>query len=197
MKKTIIYLTPLVCCLNAFADWSQWTIAVGGNGHYYQAVSVPGSISWFSAEAQAESMGGTLATITSAAENDFVHSLIASNPAFWETIGGDTRGVWLGGYQPAGSPEPGGGWTWVTGEAFSYQNWASAEPNDTAGGGTSNYIQYFGRGPNNCANTWNDIWPDAGAGQPLGFIVEVVPEPGVGALLGLGLGSLLLRRRGR
>ena len=40
------------------------------------------------------------------------------------------QGPWLGGLQPPGSPEPGGGWRWVTGEAFSYSNWHPLQPNN-------------------------------------------------------------------
>src|SRR5436190_21444639 len=49
----------------------QWTTAAGGNGHYYQVVSVTNGISWQQARNAAASMGGYLATVTSAEENDF------------------------------------------------------------------------------------------------------------------------------
>src|SRR5262249_15632204 len=64
------------------ADWVQWRVADGGNGHYYQAVSTPGGITWEAAQAAAVGMGGYLATITSAAENAFAFNL-AKDPSLW------------------------------------------------------------------------------------------------------------------
>ena len=46
------------------------------NGHFYDVVSVPGTISWEDANAAAIAAGGYLATITSQAENDFVFLLV-------------------------------------------------------------------------------------------------------------------------
>ena len=70
-----------MCCLalTAHADVSKeatWTLASGGNGHTYRVVAKTGLISWDSANAAAQAAGGYLATITSAAENAFVLSLI-------------------------------------------------------------------------------------------------------------------------
>src|SRR5512140_1650056 len=120
----------IACLMSAFsgirasAEWVQWSPASGGNGHFYMAVQIPNGIDWYTAESQAVSLGGHLATITSAAENDFVFSMIATDTRFWVTVGSGTRGPWLGGYQIPGSQEPAAGWAWVTGEPFSYQNWA-------------------------------------------------------------------------
>ena len=189
MKRiTLVSLVVTLFSASASADWLQWTAVSGGNGHLYEAVHVPTGIDWNSAKAEAESRGGYLATITSAAENDFVHALIA-NSQFWVNVGSGTRGPWLGAYQPGGSPEPGGGWIWVTGEAFTYQNWAAGEPNDGFGG--ESFLHYLGHGNDNYANTWNDLSSD----QLLGFVVEYVPEPGTGTLLLLSLGGLALLKR--
>src|SRR6187551_3034226 len=87
------------------AEWQQWTVTAGGNGHYYEAVLAPAGINWNDAKAAAEVRGGYLATITSAQENTFVHNLITANE-YWINAGVDSRGPWLGGYQPAGSLEP-------------------------------------------------------------------------------------------
>jgi hypothetical protein len=61
-------------------------------------------------------------TITSAAEQQFVVN----------NFGGGGGSFWTGGFQPAGSPEPGGNWQWVTGEPFEYANWypGGGEPNN-------------------------------------------------------------------
>jgi hypothetical protein len=85
-----------------------------------------------------------LATLTSAQENDFVFELINA-PQFWYR---GEFGPLIGGYQPPGSPEPAGGWTWVTGELWSYSNWAGGQP-DNAGG--EDGLHFW------AGNHWNDV----------------------------------------
>jgi hypothetical protein len=155
------------------------------NGHYYETVFAPNGINWNDANVAAQSMShlgiqGHLLTVTSAAENNFVGSnLVLHN-------------FWLGGFQPLGSPEPAGGWQWVTGEQWLYTNWNLGEPNNQ--GGFENYLHFFG------SNVWNDI---TGSDLTGGYIVEystlnATPEPATMALLGLtGLGALGLRLRRR
>jgi hypothetical protein len=131
------------------AQKAQWS----GNGHYYEAVL--NKVSWDDANAQAQSKGGYLATITSADENQFVYGLIAVDDRYWTIDGaGNNEGAWLGGYQPKDSAEPSGGWTWVTGEPFSYTNWASGEPNNN--GGNENQLIFFSLGATK-SPTWNDF----------------------------------------
>jgi hypothetical protein len=193
MKQILLtFLAMTLFVDGASAQWTVWTTGSGGNGHVYEAVWVADGIDWFSARGQAEARGGYLATITSAAENDVVFSLVALDSRFWFNMGADTRGPWLGGYQADGSSEPGGGWTWVSGEPFSYQNWAVGEPNNYDP--TEGYLHFLGKGNDTFANTWNDLYPDGG---PHGFIVEYVPEPGTGALAGLSIVVLILLRRKR
>lgn len=185
-------LLMLVATSQAHADpWIQWS----GNGHYYQAVSAPAGISWFAAQADAVSKGGYLATIASAEENDFVFSLIDA-PEYWIFYAdGWTSGPWLGGYQPEGSPEPDGGWTWVTGEPWGYTHW-SAWLDDDHGG--EDYLQFTaGRQSTPMrGKLWNDIQPDSTTWPVGGYVIESpVPEPAT--LLLLAGGSLLaIYRRG-
>ncbi|MFO0838082.1 MAG: thrombospondin type 3 repeat-containing protein [Phycisphaerae bacterium] len=94
------------------------------NGHGYLRIDVNAGITWTASDAAATAMNylggpGHLATITSAAEQSFVVANL-----------GARRGLWLGGIQPPGSPEPAGGWTWNTGEAWSYSIWSGGEPNE-------------------------------------------------------------------
>ncbi len=160
----------------------QWTVASGGNGHWYETVS-SSSITWTAAKAAAESAGGHLATITSAGENAFIAALMPNYGNSGEYP------YWLGGFQAAGSPgEPTGGWQWVTGEAWGYTNWAGGEPNDGGSNEDALAFSYFGG-----FGTWNDA-PTAytGYGGYGGYVVEYVPEPAtlalvLGSLLGLGL----------
>src|SRR4051794_39704700 len=100
----------------------------GPNNHRYEAVLVPAGLSWFDAEkaVEARGCGWYLATLTSKTEDVFVFGLIKKNSNFF--IGGN--GVWLGAYQKSSRNEPAGNWAWVTGEPFSYTNWALHEPSN-------------------------------------------------------------------
>ncbi len=93
---------------------------------------------WDAAKRAAERLGGHLATIASQSENSQAYQLVAADDSLWY-IDPYNNGIgpWIGGYQPAGSPEPGGGWRWVTGEAFNYTNWAPGEPNNSGDAGES------------------------------------------------------------
>jgi hypothetical protein len=170
----------------------QWAVASGGNGHYYRAVLVPDGISWPNAAAAAQAAGGYLATINSAEENAFVFNLI-DNSIYWKTVGDDTRGPWLGGFQPVGSAEPDGGWSWITGEPFAYTNWAPGEPNNFF---AEDNLHFLAKGMDNVASTWNDLAADTGGLNPVGYIVESVPEPS-GLILSLiaGFGVRCMRLR--
>lgn len=117
------------------------------NGHWYQLVTT--AANWSNARAAAEAAGGYLVTITSAAENEFVRSIVAASAS----------GAWAGAFQPPGAPEPGGGWTWVTGEAWSYTNWAPSEPNNLGG---ENHLQFSSNG------RWNDLT----GSSTLAYVIE-------------------------
>ncbi len=167
------------------ADPVEWTIASGGNGHFYEAFSVSSGISWDSAEADALARGGYLATILSSAENTFVFNLV-DNPIYWFTNpANQNSGPWLGGFQPSGSPEPDGGWTWLNGDgAFAYTNWSPGEPNNAGGG--ENWLEFYGAsGPTARSSLWadNDQNPDPND-RIVGYVVEynAVPEPSSVAL---------------
>jgi hypothetical protein len=84
MSKKEIFLIVLLSYFagNLYAVPVQWSVADGGNGHYYEVVSVPESIIWSDAKIAAEASGGYLATITSSQENEFVFNL-TDNPIFW------------------------------------------------------------------------------------------------------------------
>lgn len=163
VAATLLCLLALVAHADVTKE-ATWAVASGGNGHTYRVVAKSSLISWDSANAAAAAAGGYLTTITSAAENAFVFSLI-DDPAYWkQSING--HGPWIGGYQPTGSSEPSGGWTWVTrpgvptAEAFSYSNWDSGEPNDATAmaNGVINHqdnIAYFHSGTGRAA-TWSD-----------------------------------------
>ena len=109
---------------------AQWSSGEGGNGHYYLPTL---SDTWAEAEAAAVQLGGHLAAITSAEEQAFLAS----------TFGGGL--MWIGLTDEAEE----GTWVWTSGEATTYTNWASGEPN---GGTSENYAEMNWWG----AGQWND-----------------------------------------
>ena len=75
----------------------------------------------------------------------------------------------LGGYQVAGSGEPYGVWQWVTGEPWSFTDWAPQEPNDGVGYWSTGEDRLMGHP--NWPNQWNDVYQDE-VTVPRGYIVE-------------------------
>lgn len=154
------------------------------NGHFYEAVAVPGGINWPDARAAAESrlhegVRGHLATLTSAEEASFVETnfpqafqhgpLPLTDECRRSTSSQNTCDLpyWLGGFQSAGNT-PDEGWQWVTGEPFEYERWAPGEPND-----------HLGR-QEDCLRTlrapspdWNDS--ECEDQRPGGYVVEYSP----------------------
>jgi len=176
----------------------QWKVEDGGNGHYYEVVSVPGGISWTDAKAAAELGGGYLATITSQEENDFVYSLV-DNDIYWGVFGSvRVNGPWLGGFHEAvGIPSE---WKWVTGEPFTYSNWDSTQPDYLiASGQTQNALHFYGFGTSLGDRTpmWDDDWQFSV--NELAYVVETVPEPSSIALLGIACAAFAYQalRRGK
>lgn len=87
------------------------------------------STTWENAELLASAIGGHLATVRSAAENEYVAAA--------------TRGGWIGITDRSDE----GNFTWVSGESSTYTNWNAGEPN---GGTGENYGSMYSTG------RWND-----------------------------------------
>lgn len=112
----------------------QWSTASGGNGHWYYRTAV---YQPYSASQQAATNAGAhLASITSAAENQWIVGCFGTN-------------YFLGGVQIPGSAEPASGWSWLGGDPWGYTNWSGNEPNNW--GGSENVLQMV------TAGTWNDL----------------------------------------
>lgn len=168
-----------------------------GNGHTYYlldnvlASNVPNPFD--AGQAEAQTLGGNLATINDAAEDAWVFSTFdaiadAADPA-------SNRKSLLVGLNDVATE---GTFVWVSGEPLSYTNWNPAQPQSNTPGEdyvgialTSNAFIDDGK--------WHDI--DFANGDVVYAVVEVVPEPTTGtlALAAVGLFSLIpvVRRRRR
>jgi hypothetical protein len=152
MKPIFLQIAPLLFAASLYAQSSfVWSPSMGGNGHSYEFISAP-TLSWFDARDAAAARGGYLATITSQAENNAIWAH-RNDPYFW-----------IGGYQPAGSTEPAGGWRWITNEPFQYTSWAPTEPNNL--GGNEGFLEFDGY-----VGQWNDN-QSQGRTSGFGYVVE-------------------------
>jgi hypothetical protein len=180
---TIIVVAAISTSAAADLTWHTWRVADGGNGHAYAALTTPDT--WANHNTAATSLGGYLATLTSAAENEWVLNRFANSPNYW-----------IGLYQPPGTPEPDEGWVWVTGEAYQWTNWKDGEPNNHV------YVAGAWRDEDHVCvagvpHTWNDRNADY---SDLHAIVEhsnpeEIPEPSTLLLMLCGAAAVGLKRR--
>ncbi len=104
------------------------------DGRLYELWRTNEGIRWIDAREACESHGATLVSITSAAENEVVASLIdAAIAAGFLCVDPSLRGhvnTWIGLFEGGGVE---GAWTWVSGEPFAFTNWGPGEPNNSGG----------------------------------------------------------------
>ena len=133
----------------------QWTVASGGNGHWYKGVvlSTSSAVSWTSARQAAQAQGADLAILPTAAANNWVFTNVASNPLLWTP----SFGPWLGGYQLAGASEPSGGWVWIDGTPIGDSvTWMPGQPDNATGcGAAEDFLHFYNLGEG--VNRLNDI----------------------------------------
>ncbi len=115
----------LLAVLPAAAMPVQWTIAAGGNDHWYELVLDTGK-GWNAAKQAAEGSGGYLVTILSAEEQGFILNEFFS-------VGSGYGSYWIGLSDAATE----GAFVWVTGESLGYTNWGDGQPdnNESFAGG--------------------------------------------------------------
>ena len=129
------------------------------NGHDYYLLSPD---SWTSSETAAEHLGGTLAIIKNAGDQEWVYSTFAK-------FGGTNRNLWIG--LCRNNPDRALGW--VTGGKGEYANWAGGQPDDA--GRVEGYVFMSSTRPWGVAEgTWADCANEAEiAGTLPNGIVEV------------------------
>ncbi len=171
--KAAVAASILACGVAHAAFTVDDTVMYGGNTYLLLS-----SGNWTDSEAYAVSLGGHLVTVNDAAEN-----------AFLTRTWGAQQSLWLGLFRTS----PGGPtFAWTSGQAVTYTNWASGEPNNCCSG--EDYTHTFGNGQ------WNDLSNvDSYLGAKRGVveITTAVPEPETYALMLAGLGVIggIARRR--
>lgn len=132
--------------MNAFADENvnvnNTDNVLHFQGNTYRRFDDP--MSWKAAKEYCEQLGGHLATITTAEEQNIIAQLISK---------GNKSSYWLG----ATDESVDGEWLWITGEEFTYSNWGHGQP-DNSYSGTEDYlgISRLNQGWAN-TNEWNDF----------------------------------------
>ena len=150
----------------AFGDYYetaavQWSVADGGNGHWYQCIQDTATceICWDEAQARSVDVGGYLATVTSAAETTFMVEalgpLVMSHP--------NPEFGWGGGGYGNGSDGE-----WVTGEPWDYTNWGIIN-NQPSGDGPRFTVGGPYATPPDTPGMWNDIGGGDGCFPCLNF----------------------------
>lgn len=188
LTRSVSLAALVLASASAHAAPVQWTTASGGNGHWYEYVSLPGG-SWEDSLAAAagstfNGMQGYLATITSAGENDFLYSSVTGGAGWVSGADHTTEGTWVW----SAGPEAGTVF-WKDGITQTYAAWNGAEPNNS---GDEDYVvikQLPG-------------WNDAPTSYAQAYYVEysaaaAVPEPETYTLLlaGLGMVGYMSQRR--
>src|SRR5262249_36182309 len=151
------------------------------NGHRYYLISENSATG---AAAEAQSIGGYLATINNEAEHDFLWDT-------WKGSLGTGLGLWIGlertGWQQST-------FAWMNGEPVIFTYWAPGEPNNGRGNYEEDYVNMDSRFSSN--GMWNDVPNEGPNWKSARGIVEVnAPEVSTLVLLGSGFTAFVLRRR--
>lgn len=103
----------------------------------------------------AKLLGGYLVSIGSEDENTFLFNLTIRDTGHWKFDDNSKQyfGPLIGLVQKKGSPEPGGGWFWESGEKYQYDNWGLYRPDN---GGNDQELAVF-HGRLEPTAEWNDV----------------------------------------
>jgi len=132
------------------------------NGHIYSLYNE--NLTWKEAESVCETMGGHLATITSADEQQVISNLLSGGKRSFYLLGA-TDEVTEGTFK------------WVTNEPFSYSNWNTGQPDNY--NGNEDYLMAYNIGTEvgkwNDANNEHNLIIEGKDFNDYGFICEVEP----------------------
>ena len=130
----------------------QWRVEDGGNGHWYLGARASQPVTWSEAQEAAHIGGGSLASLGTAAESDWVYDSIASDDGLWENFGPYFVGPWIGARGPSGK------WRWEDGTPWNFSIWYPGEGPPTADP-TEQFAHYFGGYPNLApSHSWGDYF---------------------------------------
>ncbi len=101
-----------------------WDPAIGGTGARYRAVLTEIPVSWSEAKSMSEQLGGSLASLQTEAEADFVFENLVAFHSLW-TMTNYNGGPWIG------LEFVGGDWRWADGTSLDWDLWGPGEPNRT------------------------------------------------------------------
>lgn len=126
LRLAVTSLLTLLCASIAIQpDTARAGILTGpivnpANGNSYYLLE---SATWIHSQAEARQLGGNLATINNAAEDDWVVNT-------FRNFGGTTRNLWIG-LNDARTPDS---FEWVSGDPSTYRGWANGQPDNFFGG---------------------------------------------------------------
>jgi hypothetical protein len=162
IPSSSLVLLAVVCQLAAQASILEGPIVNPDNGYQYYLLS-PNN--WTGAEAEAEGLGGHLATITSASENAWVVQTFTD-------FGGTGQLIWIGLYDISGTYE----WAWVSGAPVVYTNWSIGEPDNPY---TEHFVYLYPNVPTTFGrwNNYQNLSTEFNGSVPILAVAEVVPEP--------------------
>jgi hypothetical protein len=138
-QKLFIALISLIAPILTRADILAGPIINPLNGHHYYLLS---ENTWTASQAEARALGGNLATVRSAEENQWIVDTFS-------TFGGTNRQLWIG----LNDLQQAGQWRWASGEPVTYVNWAPGEPNFI---GEERFVFIYGPGIPYPAGNWNN-----------------------------------------
>jgi hypothetical protein len=160
-------------------------VSAGGTGNGYE-VMFDTSADEAAAQSAAASAGGHLVSITSASEQTFIESLLASANA-------PTGSYWIG-LERIGSGSSASAFAWETNEPLGFTHFAGGEPNNYPANENRGTI-YWSQSPSDPGFSRRGAWNDAPvAGFPNGVLPEDLVRQGFileieGAGRGIGSGG--------
>lgn len=163
-SPTVIIAQPTLAAhlrsadVSATASDTTSDVVNPANGHIYRLLP---PTSWAAAEAEAVSLGGHLATIRSASEQQWV----------WSTFGSASDILWIGINDVATE----GTFAWTSGEPVTYTDWGPNAPDNMWAGG-ENWGSMWRKASIGYDGQWNDLGPNSPEGTQHYAIAEM-PAP--------------------